>query len=88
MHESERRLLLVLDDFPVVLTQAAEQLSPHLLPFYLKEVASAFHSYYNDQRVLVDDPIVRLARLALLQAAAQVLKNGLGLMGVSAPESM
>jgi len=86
--ETERRLMLVLEDFPGMLEQAAEQLSPHLVPFYLKDVASAFHSYYNDQKILVDDVELRQARLALLQATARVLKNGLDLMGVSAPESM
>ena len=88
VQETERRLLLLLEDFPILLEHAAEQSLPHLVAFYLKDVAAAFHSYYNDQKVLVEETELRLARLALLQAAAQVLKNGLGLMGVSAPESM
>jgi arginyl-tRNA synthetase len=86
--ETERRLMLLLEDFPVMLQQAAEQLSPHLIPFYLREVAAAFHSYYNDQRILVEETALREARLALLQATAQVLRNGLGLMDVSSPEEM
>jgi len=58
------------------------------LAFYLKELAAAFHSYYNSTRLLVDDQSIRLARLALANAVRQVLANGLAILGVSAPEKM
>jgi arginyl-tRNA synthetase len=74
--------------FPALLAQAADELSPHALAFYLKDLAGDLHSYYNAERVLVDDPALRLARLALLLATRQVLRNGLALVGVSAPERM
>jgi arginyl-tRNA synthetase len=74
--------------FPALLAQAADELSPHALAFYLKDLAGDLHSYYNAERVLVDDPALRLARLALLLATRQVLRNGLALIGVSAPERM
>jgi arginyl-tRNA synthetase len=74
--------------FPALLAQAADELSPHALAFYLKDLAGDLHSYYNAERVLVDDTGLRLARLALLLATRQVLRNGLALIGVSAPERM
>ena len=55
---------------------------------YLKELAADFHAYYNADRILVDDAAVRTARLALLLAARQVLRNGLNVLGISAPEHM
>lgn len=86
--EYETALLQRLIDFPQVIEQAAEDLAPHLIAFYLKELAADFHSYYNASRFLVDDEKVRLGRLALIAAVAQVLRNGLALLGVSAPEQM
>ncbi len=77
-----------LADYPQVLERAAAELSPHDVAFYLRDLASAFHSFYDAQRVLVDDPALRRARLALLAATRQVLRNGLGVLGVSAPEQM
>jgi len=74
--------------WPALLAQAADELAPHALAFYLKDLAGDLHSYYNAERVLVDDPALRLARLALLLATRQVLRNGLALVGVSAPERM
>jgi len=67
---------------------AARELSPHLIAFYLKELAAEFHSYYNATRFLVSEPHVRNARLALVTAVRQVLRNGLHLVGVSCPEKM
>ena len=87
-HEKAEALATKLADFPSMLTAAARELSPHLLPYYLREVAAAFHTYYNAERFLVDDLRDRTARLALAAATAQVLKNGLQLLGVSAPERM
>jgi arginyl-tRNA synthetase len=86
--EYETKLLQGLIDFPQVIEAAAEELAPHLVAFYLKELAADFHSYYNATRFLVEDEKVKLARLALIAAIAQVLKNGLALLGVSAPEKM
>jgi arginyl-tRNA synthetase len=86
--EYEKALLQQMIDFPQVIENAAVELAPHLIAFYLKELAADFHSYYNASRFLVEDEAVKLARLALIAAAAQVIRNGLGLLGVSAPEKM
>jgi arginyl-tRNA synthetase len=84
----EKKLLQHLIDFPQVIETAAEDLAPHQIAFYLKQLAADFHSYYNASRFLVEDEGTRLARLALISAVAQVLRNGLALLGVSAPEKM
>jgi arginyl-tRNA synthetase len=86
--EFETTLLQRLIDYPQVIEQAAQDLAPHLIAFYLKELAADFHSYYNGSRFLVEDEAVRLARLTLIAAVAQVIHNGLALLGVSAPEKM
>jgi arginyl-tRNA synthetase len=86
--EYETQLLQRMIDFPQVIEMSAEDLAPHLVAFYLKELAADFHSYYNASRFLVEDEKLKLARLALIAAVAQVLKNGLALLGVSAPEKM
>ncbi|OIR09749.1 arginine--tRNA ligase [mine drainage metagenome] len=86
--EYETLLLQRMIDYPQVIETAAEDLAPHLVAFYLKELAADFHSYYNASRFLVEDEKLKLARLALIAAVAQVLKNGLALLGVSAPEKM
>jgi arginyl-tRNA synthetase len=67
---------------------AARELSPHLIAFYLRELAGEFHSYYNSTRFLVTDIPLRFARLGLVAAIRQVLSNGLKLLGVSAPAKM
>ena len=77
-----------LAEYPVVTENAARELSPHLIAFYLRALAADFHSYYNSTRMLVADDSVKLARLALAVAVRQVLCNGLALLGVSAPEKM
>jgi arginyl-tRNA synthetase len=74
--------------YPQVLREAAADLAPHQLAFYLKDLAADFHAFYNAERVLVDDGALRDARLALLLATRQVLRNALALLGVSAPERM
>jgi arginyl-tRNA synthetase len=84
----ERELLQALIDYPELVQNAASELSPHLVAFYLKELAGLLHTYYNAERFLVDDESLKLARLALIAATRQVLKNGLGLLGVSAPLKM
>jgi arginyl-tRNA synthetase len=71
-----------------MLTEAAKGFAPHDVTFYLRELASSYHSYYDAERILVDDVPTKMARLALIKATAQVLKNGLSILGVSAPEKM
>ena len=86
--DAEWALLSRLTDYPEVVASAAAELAPHLIAFYLRELAAEFHSYYNGTRVLVPETPVKLARLALVTAVRQVLRNGLALLGVSAPEKM
>lgn len=81
-------LLRRLAEYPEVLTNAAAELAPHALAFYLRDLAGDFHTFYNADRVLVDDEPLKLARLALLSATRQVLQNGLRVLGVSAPAKM
>ena len=75
-------------EFPEALAAAARELAPHALAFYLRELAAEFHSYYNAERILVEEEAVRVARLALCAAIRQTLANGLALLGVGAPEKM
>jgi arginyl-tRNA synthetase len=84
----ELALLQRLAAYPELLATATEELAPHQLCFYLKDLAADFHAFYNAERVLVDEAPTREARLALLLAARQVLRNGLALLGVGAPERM
>jgi len=84
----EQALLRRLADFPAELADAARDLAPHQITFYLKSLAGEFHSYYNAERFLVDDAKLRRARLALVVATGQVLRNGLAVLGLSAPEQM
>jgi len=86
--DSLRALLIDLSRWPEVVATAGAQLEPHLVAAYLLELAQGFQSYYNDHQFLVDEAPVRNARLALALAVRQVLANGLGLLGVSAPERM
>ncbi|MEZ5644881.1 MAG: arginine--tRNA ligase [Burkholderiaceae bacterium] len=81
-------LMLLLARYPAMLTAAAEGFAPHDVTFYLRDLAAAYHSYYDAERILVDDESVRLARLALVAATACVLRNGLAVLGVSAPQKM
>ena len=85
---AELSLLQKLIDYPELIESAARELSPHLIAFYLRELAGEFHSYYNSIRFLVPEVPVRLARLGLVAAVRQVLSNGLRLLGVSAPDKM
>jgi arginyl-tRNA synthetase len=86
--EPELALLARVMEYPEVVENAARDLAPHLVAFYLKDLAGEFHSYYNATRFLVDEEDVKRARLALACAVRQVLRNGLALIGVSAPEKM
>ena len=81
-------LMLLLARYPDMLTNAAQGFAPHDVAFYLRELAACYHSYYDGERILVDDEAVRLARLALVAACAQVLHNGLTVLGVGAPRKM
>jgi arginyl-tRNA synthetase len=87
---SERAMALLtkLAEYPDMLAHAADELAPHAVAFYLRDLASEFHSFYNAERVLVEEDNLRNARIALLAATRQVLENGLALIGVSAPVKM
>ena len=81
-------LMLLLEKYPDMLAHAAAGLAPHDVAFYLRELAASYHSYYDAERILVDDEALKRARLALVAATAQVLHNGLAVLGVSAPRKM
>jgi arginyl-tRNA synthetase len=84
----EEALLSRLADFPAELANAARDLAPHAVTSYLKELAAQFHSYYNAERFLVDDPRQQRARLALVVATGQVIRSALAVLGIAAPEKM
>ncbi|MCU6434812.1 arginine--tRNA ligase [Undibacterium sp. Jales W-56] len=84
----EASLLAKLAEYPEALQKALDELGPHQVAFYLRDLAGELHSYYNAERVLVDDEATKMARLALMLATRQVLRNGLALIGVSAPNKM
>ncbi|MBX9611477.1 MAG: arginine--tRNA ligase [Burkholderiales bacterium] len=81
-------LMLQLARYPEMLSAAARDFAPHDVTFYLRDLAASYHSYYDAERILVDDEAVKRARLALVAATAQVLHNGLAVLGVSAPARM
>jgi arginyl-tRNA synthetase len=81
-------LMLLIAKYPDMLTNAASGFAPHDVAFYLRELAASYHSYYDAERILVEDAVVKTARLALVAATAQVLHNGLAVLGVSAPRKM
>ena len=80
--------MLKLAQYPEMLTHAAHGFAPHDVAFYLRELAASYHSYYDSERILVDEEPVKLARLALVAATRQVLHNGLAVLGVSSPAKM
>jgi arginyl-tRNA synthetase len=84
----EQALVQSLSRYPESLALAATQRAPHTLVYYLRDLANAFHTYYNAEQFIVPEAPLRNARLALVTAAQQVIRNGLTLLGVSAPESM
>ena len=86
--DSEQALITALLRFPEVVELAAANCAPHSIVYYLRDVANAFHTYYNAEKWIVEDADLRNARLTLVLAARQVIRNGLALLGVSAPESM
>ena len=81
-------LMLLLGKYPDMLSNAASGFAPHDVAFYLRELAACYHSYYDAERILVEDETLKLARLGLVAATAQVLQNGLAVLGVSAPRKM
>jgi arginyl-tRNA synthetase len=87
-HEQEVALANRLGEFPEIVASAARELAPHFIAFYLRELCATFHSYYNAVQFLVDDEPTKLARLGLVAAVRLALRNGLRLLGVSAPEKM
>ena len=84
----ETDLLQTLYGYPEVVADAAQERAPHLITYYLKDLAGKLHSYYNAEQFLVQDEDLKRARLALIVATRQVIRNGLGLLGVTAPEKM
>jgi arginyl-tRNA synthetase len=85
---AEIDLIKTLARYPDVLAGSARSMEPHRVTYYLMDLASAFHTYYNKHRVLVDDPVLRCGRLNLVLAVQKVIRNGLTLLGVSAPDKM
>jgi arginyl-tRNA synthetase len=85
---TELTLLATLAAYPEMLARAQAELGPHQVAFYLRDLAANLHSFYFAERVLVDDAALKTARLALMVATRQVLRNGLALIGVSAPNQM
>jgi arginyl-tRNA synthetase len=86
--DAERELMTQLRRYPDIVKAAADSLEPAMVATYLKDLASLFHSYYNSNKMLVEDDDIRQARLVLSKAVAQVIANGLHILGVSAPEQM
>ena len=84
----EKKLIKKISEFPELIETASKDLAPHQIANYLKECAAEFHSYYNDSKFLVKDELIMLGRLSLIYATQQILKNGLSLLGISAPDSM
>ncbi len=86
--QNELELIKTLTRYNELIVTAAFNREPHMLAFYLRELANDFHTYYNSCQFLVDDTNIRQARLCLILATKQIISNGLGLLGVSAPEEM
>jgi arginyl-tRNA synthetase len=84
----EQAVLAAMSRYPEVIETAAQQRAPHMLVHYLRELATEFHAYYNAHQFLVADAALRDARVVLVRGVRQVICNGLGLLGVSAPEAM
>ncbi|OGT44907.1 MAG: arginine--tRNA ligase [Gammaproteobacteria bacterium RIFCSPHIGHO2_12_FULL_38_11] len=87
-HEDEKNLIAAIASYPELIATAGTQFAPHKLAHFLQAFAALFHAYYNSHKFIVDEANLRNARLCLIAAAQQVIKNGLTLLGVSAPESM
>jgi arginyl-tRNA synthetase len=88
IHEDEKNLITAIASFPETIQSAGLQYAPHKVAHFLQNFAHLFHTYYNAHKFIVEDDALRNARLCLIAAVQQVLKNGLTLLGVSAPEAM
>jgi arginyl-tRNA synthetase len=88
IHEEETRILQILYAYPALLEQAAADFAPHLVAFYLRDLSAEFHAYYNQVPFLEGEPVQIHARMALLSAIGIVVRDGLSLLGVSAPDRM
>ena len=86
--DQEVEIQQLLSQFPDVIKRSAENYEPHLICYYLRNLAGTFHSYYNNERILVEEENVLQAKLILISAVRQVLFNGLKILSISAPESM
>ena len=86
--EAELKLIKNISIYPEVVFQATEELAPHQIANFLKDCAAELHSYYNDSKFLVKDEKINIARLSLINSAKYVLKNGLNLLGIEAPQQM
>ncbi|MDZ7582578.1 MAG: arginine--tRNA ligase [Deltaproteobacteria bacterium] len=84
----EIHLIKILAQYPEAVTASAEKLEPHRITFFLMNLAAAFHAYYNKHRVLSEDPLLSRGRLCLAESIRKVVRNGLALLGVDAPEKM
>ncbi|MCK5509496.1 MAG: arginine--tRNA ligase, partial [Desulfobacterales bacterium] len=84
----EVQLMKIMSRYPEIVRCSAENMEPHRITYYLMNLASAFHSYYNKHRVLTDEAELTFGRLYLVVAIKKIIRNGLALLGVSAPEKM
>jgi arginyl-tRNA synthetase len=84
----EQAVITAISRYPEIIERAAIDRTPHTLVHYLRELANTLHTYYNAEKWIVDDSALRNARITLALAVQQVIRNGLGILGVSAPESM
>jgi arginyl-tRNA synthetase len=84
----EKKLIRKIDEFPEMIETATQELAPHQVANFLKDCAADLHGYYNDTKFLVDNEVEKRGRLALIYAVQNILKNGLYLLGISAPEKM
>ena len=88
IHNSEINLLKLLDQFPFIMEKALEMLEPQVITTYLQSLATSFHKFYADCKVITNDEEISYSRLALISATQTVLKSGLNLLGINAPERM
>jgi arginyl-tRNA synthetase len=86
--DASNELVLLLNEYPLVIEEAAQKRIPHRVANYIQTLATAFHQYYNEETIVTDDATATNERLYFIQAIAAVLKDSLGLLGVVAPERM
>jgi arginyl-tRNA synthetase len=88
LEHEEIQLIKTLAEYPETVASSAEKLEPHRITFFLMNLAAAFHAYYNKHRVLSEDPVLSRGRLVLVESIRKVIRNGLALLGVDAPDTM